>query len=175
MTTRLLGRHSVLNILAAAAVGFHLGLTDSEVKYAVSQLKPVAHRLELKPFLNGAVLIDDAYNANPEGCLEAVRVLGSFEGLKKIIVTPGLVELGEKEYDCNYQLGLAAGKTCDVVILVGEKRAVPMADAVATLDFPKENLHIVKSFAEAMELLRRIADKNSAVLFENDLPDNYAG
>ena len=164
MTTRLLGRHSVLNILAAAAVGFHLGLTDSEVKYAVSQLKPVAHRLELKPFLNGAVLIDDAYNANPEGCLEAVRVLGSFEGLKKIIVTPGLVELG-----------LAAGKTCDVVILVGEKRAVPMADAVATLDFPKENLHIVKSFAEAMELLRRIADKNSAVLFENDLPDNYAG
>ena len=175
VTTRLLGRHSVLNILAAAAVGFHLGLTDSEVKYAVSQLKPVAHRLELKPFLNGAVLIDDAYNANPEGCLEAVRVLGSFEGLKKIIVTPGLVELGEKEYDCNYQLGLAAGKTCDVVILVGEKRAVPMADAVATLDFPKENLHIVKSFAEAMELLRRIADKNSAVLFENDLPDNYAG
>lgn len=174
VSTRLLGMHSVLNILAAASTAFHLGLTDSEVKYAVSQLKPAPHRLELKPFLNGAVLIDDAYNANPEGCLEAVRVLGGFEGMRKIIVTPGLVELGEKEYDCNYQLGLAAGKTCDVIILVGEKRAVPMADAVATLDFPKENLHIVKSFAGAMSLLRGMADPNTAVLFENDLPDNYA-
>ncbi|MCI8361449.1 MAG: UDP-N-acetylmuramoyl-tripeptide--D-alanyl-D-alanine ligase [Clostridiales bacterium] len=175
VSTRLLGMHSVLNILAAASVAFHLGLTDSEVKYAVSQLKPPPHRLELKPFLNGSVLIDDAYNANPEGCLEAVRVLGSFDGMRKVIVTPGLVELGEKEYDCNYQLGLAAGKTCDVIILVGEKRAVPMADAVATLDFPKENLHIVKSFSDAMGLMRRMVDANTAVLFENDLPDNYAG
>lgn len=175
VTTRLLGLHNVSNILAAAAVGFHLGLTDSEVKYAVSQLKPVPHRLELKPFINGAILIDDAYNANPEGCLEAVRVLGSFSGMRKIIVTPGLVELGEKEYDCNYQLGLAAGKTCDTVILVGEKRAVPMADAIATLNFPKEQLHIVHSFADAMALLQRLADKSTAVLFENDLPDNYAG
>lgn len=175
VSTRLLGLHNVLNILAAASVGFHLGLTDSEVKYAVSQLKPVAHRLELKPFIGGAVLIDDAYNANPEGCLEAVRVLGNFDGMKKIIVTPGLVELGDQEYDCNYQLGLAAGRTCDTVILVGEKRAVPMADAIATLDFPKERMHIVRSFADAMRLLQGMVDKSTVVLLENDLPDNYAG
>lgn len=175
VSTRLLGLHSVQNILAAAAVGFHLGLTDSEVKYAVSQLKPVSHRLELKPFISGAILIDDAYNANPEGCLEAVRVLGSFTDMKKIIVTPGLVELGEKEYECNYQLGLAAGRTCDIIILVGEKRSIPMSDAISTLDFPKEQLHIVASFADAMRLMQGMVDKNTVVLLENDLPDNYAG
>lgn len=175
VSSRLLGVHNVLNILAASAVAAALSLSDEEIRYAVSQLQPVTHRLELKSFLGGAVLIDDAYNANPEGCLEAVRVLGSFDGMKKIIVTPGLVELGEREYDCNYQLGLAAGKTCDIVILVGEKRAVPMADAIGTLDFPKENLHIAKTFSDAMTLLRGICDKSCAVLFENDLPDNYAG
>lgn len=175
VSTRLLGAHNILNILAAAAVAVKLGLSDNQIKYAVSQLKPVTHRLELKPFINGALLIDDAYNANPEGCLEAVNVLGSFDGMQKIIVTPGLVELGEREYECNYNLGLCAGKTCNTIILVGEKRAVPMADAVATLDFKGENLHIVPSFKDAMDLLRKITNQNSVVLFENDLPDNYAG
>lgn len=175
VTTGLLGGHNVLNTVCAAAVAVQLGLSDAQIKYAAAAAKPVEHRLELKPFINGAVLIDDAYNANPEGCLEAVRVLGQFDGMKKIIVTPGLVELGEKEYECNYQLGLAAAQVCDVIVLVGEKRAIPMADAVKTTAFDETQLHIVPSFADAMKLLRGFVDAGCAVLFENDLPDNYAG
>ncbi|HCC35956.1 MAG TPA: UDP-N-acetylmuramyl peptide synthase [Ruminococcaceae bacterium] len=173
VSTRLLGTHNVLNILAAASVALDLGLSPDELKYAVLSLAPVSHRLEMKPFLNGSVLIDDAFNANPSGSLEAVRVLGSFEGMRKIIVTPGLVELADKEYEHNYNLGLAAGKTCDVVILVGQQRAVPMTDAIKTLPFDTENLHVVDSFKQAMEILEKITDQNTAVLFENDLPDNY--
>jgi UDP-N-acetylmuramoyl-tripeptide--D-alanyl-D-alanine ligase len=105
--------------------------------------------------------------------LEAVRVLGSFDGMKKVIVTPGLVELGEKEYECNYALGKEAAKNCDVIILVGKNRSKPMADAVNKSKFKKENLHIVASFKEAMEIYSKIADNNTVVLFENDLPDNY--
>ncbi len=175
LTSKLLGLHSVLNITCAVSVAVELGLSDDEIRFAVSKLKPISHRLELKPFLSGATLIDDAYNANPDGCLEAVRVLGSFEGMKKIIVTPGLVELGEKEYECNKALGSEAGKRCDVIILVGKKRSIPLADGVKETDFNTENLFVVDSFKEAYAMLQTICDNNTAVLFENDLPDNYVG
>ena len=119
------------------------------------------------------MLIDDAYNANPEGCIEAVNVLSRFEGMKKVIVTPGLVELGEKEYDSNYALGAAAAKHCDVIILVGKTRSEPLAAACRDAGFDEGKLFIAESFNEAMSIFTPMADENTVVLFENDLPDNY--
>lgn len=173
VTTRLLGRHNVLNILGSAAIALSLGLTAEEIQFAVSRLEPTEHRLELKSYINSSLCLDDAYNANPEGCIEAVSVLASFNGMKKVIVTPGLVELGKEEYNFNYKLGLAAAKISDIIILVGKKRAVPMNDAILTTDFNTENLYIVGSFKEAMEVYSSFADENTVVLLENDLPDNY--
>ena len=173
VTSHLLGYHNALNIAAAASVALDMGLTPTEIAYAVSQLKPVEHRLQLKPYINGATLIDDAYNSNPEGCLEAARVLGCFEGMKKIIVTPGLVELGDKEYEANRALGQEAARQADVIILVGKKRSVPLAEGVREIGFPEEDLYVVSSFKEAMGVFSPMCDKNTAILFENDLPDNY--
>lgn len=173
VTSHLLGHHNALNISAAAAVALDLGLTPDEIAYAVSKLKPVEHRLQLKPYINGATLIDDAYNSNPEGCLEAVRVLGRFDGMKKIIVTPGLVELGDREYESNRRLGVEAARHCDVIILVGKKRSIPLAEGVRSAGFDEKNLYIVSSFREAVTVFSPMCDKNTAVLFENDLPDNY--
>ncbi len=173
VVTKLLGKHSVLNITAGVAVAKRLGVSDNAVSYAVSRLTPTEHRLELKHFINGSLLIDDAYNANPEGCIEAVNVLASFDGRKKIIVTPGLVELGDSEYKYNYNLGLAAAEKCDIIILVGKQRSVPLCDAINTTEFKKENLYVVSSFAEALEKLHALTDKDTVTLIENDLPDNY--
>ena len=173
VSTRLLGIHSVSDILAAAAMAHVLGVDENDIKFAIGSLKPTEHRLELKTYSNGSLLIDDAYNSNPEGCLEAVRVLSSFEGKKKVIITPGLIELGDREYDCNYNLGLEATKHCDVIILVGQNRSKPMMDAINTTEFNKDNVYVVSSFKEAMEIYAPMANKNSVVLLENDLPDNY--
>ncbi len=174
LSTKLLGMHNVINITGAVAIAVGLGVSTRDVVFAVSKLEQTEHRLQLKPFIKGATLIDDAYNANPEGCMEAVRVLGSFDGMKKVIVTPGLVELGEKEYECNYNLGLECTKHCDEIILVGKERSKPMMDAIATTDFDKAHVHCVASFKDAMALMQNMLDSNCAVLFENDLPDNYA-
>ncbi|MDO4608352.1 MAG: UDP-N-acetylmuramoyl-tripeptide--D-alanyl-D-alanine ligase [Clostridia bacterium] len=173
VSTKLLGFHSVTDILAAAAMAHILGVGSDDIKFAISTLKPTEHRLELKPHINGSLLIDDAYNSNPEGCLEAVRVLGSFKNRKRVIVTPGLIELGEREYDCNYALGLEATKHCDVIILVGKNRSKPMRDAIETTDFNRDNVYVVSSFKEAMEIYNPMANAGSVVLLENDLPDNY--
>lgn len=171
--TRLLGRHNVLNITAGVAVAKRLGISDSAIEYAASRLTPTEHRLELKSFVCGSLMIDDAYNANPEGCLEAVNVLSSFEGKKKIIVTPGLVELGEREYECNYNLGLAAAEKCDIIILVGKERSIPLKKAAEDKGFPEDRIFVVSQFAEAVEIIKTMADKDTVTLVENDLPDNY--
>ncbi len=173
VSTKLLGRHNVLNILGAAALSFTLGVTVKDIAFAISRLAPVEHRLEMKSSVMGSLLIDDAYNANPEGSLEAVNVLDSFEGMKKVIITPGLVELGEKEYECNRALGRAAAGVCDKIILVGKRRSVPLADGVREAGFNEENLFVADSFRNAMELYSSFADSNTVVLLENDLPDNY--
>ncbi|MBE6810891.1 MAG: UDP-N-acetylmuramoyl-tripeptide--D-alanyl-D-alanine ligase [Ruminococcaceae bacterium] len=173
VSTRLLGLHSVSDILAAAAMAHILGVSENDIKFAIGSLKPTEHRLELKSYINASLLIDDAYNSNPEGCLEAVRVLGSFAGKRKILVTPGLIELGDREYDCNYALGLEATKYADVIILVGQNRSKPMMDAIATTDFNQENVYVVSSFKEATEIYTPMLNRDSVVLWENDLPDNY--
>lgn len=174
VTTKLLGLHSVSDIVGAAALAFMLGVEPRDIKYAVGTLKATEHRLELKSGgPNGALIIDDAYNANPVGCLEAVRVLGSFDGMKKIIVTPGLIELGEKEYECNYNLGLEAAKYCDIIVLVGKNRSKPMLSAVQESGFNRDNVYVVSSFREAMEVCAPLSDKDTVILLENDLPDNY--
>lgn len=173
LCTKLLGMHNVLNITGAVVAAVKLGVYADRIAYAVRRLNPVAHRLELKPFVNGCLMLDDAYNSNPVGCLEAVKVLSSFEGMKKIIVTPGLVELGDIEYESNYNLAAAAADCCDYMIFVGEERSVPMVAAAKDKGFDEGKMCVVESFAQAVEVLKREADSSSVVLVENDLPDVY--
>jgi UDP-N-acetylmuramoyl-tripeptide--D-alanyl-D-alanine ligase len=173
VSTKLLGKHNVLNIVGAAALAYTMGVSSKDISFAISRLTPTQHRLEMKTSVAGSLLIDDAYNANPVGCLEAVNVLSSFEGMKKVIITPGLVELGEKEYECNKALGTAAAKVCDEIIFVGVKRSQPLVDGVKETGFNTDHMHIAASFKEAMEIYSGFADQNTVVLLENDLPDNY--
>lgn len=173
LTTKLLGKHNILNITGAAAYAYTLGVSPDNIKLAVMKLKPTEHRLQIKPFMKNSVLIDDAYNSNPVGSLLACEVLGTFGEMKKIIVTPGLVELGEKEYEYNYNLGVAAAKVCDIIIYVGNDRSRPLKEGSLSCGFDENKIYTVSSFKEAMDVYSTLADENTVVLFENDLPDNY--
>ena len=173
LKTKLLGAHNVINITGAAALAKELGVKGEDIAYAVSRLEQTQHRLELKPFKNGSVMIDDAYNSNPEGCLEAVNVLSRFENSFKVIITPGLVELGDREYDVNYSLGVHAAKAADVIITVGKKRSEPIVKGALDNGFKKENLFVAESFKNALEIFEPFAKSGTVLLVENDLPDNY--
>ena len=100
-------------------------------------------------------------------------MLSNFKARQKVIITPGLIELGDKEYECNYNLGLEATKHCDIIILVGKNRSKPMLDAIATTSFPQDKVFVASSFREAMEIYMPFCNEKSVVLLENDLPDNY--
>ncbi len=171
--TKLIGAHNVINIVGAIAMCVELGISLSDLKLPVRRLKSVTHRLEL--IKKGAInIIDDAYNSNPSGAKSALNTLSMFDGLK-ILVTPGMVELGEKEYEYNKEFGKQAALCCDYIVLVGKKRAVPIADGVREQGFDEERLYIAESLSDAMSYVYAIrAEKEKYVLLENDLPDNIA-
>ena len=170
--TRLLGEHNVVNLCGAVAMADSFGLTPEEIGNGIGKINSVPHRLELLD--KGAyTVIDDAYNSNPAGAKAALDVLSKFEDFK-ILVTPGMVELGEKEEELNCEFGRQAADVCDFVILVGEKRAIPLKKGLLDKNYPEEKIYVAKDIGDAMNKVNSInADKKKIVLLENDLPDNY--
>lgn len=176
ISTQLLGKHNVSNILAAVAVAQHCGMTLNEIVKALKTLEPVPHRLQLIDPGTGITVIDDSFNANPEGAKAALEVLNDFlsnGNSQKVLVTPGLVELGEQEYDANKKFGSDAAQVCDLVILVGPTRTLPILEGLKTQDYPEDNIYIAKNLTDAQQHLAIRLSPGDVVLFENDLPDNY--
>jgi UDP-N-acetylmuramoyl-tripeptide--D-alanyl-D-alanine ligase len=171
--SRLLGRHNVSNIMAAVMVSLELGMFLEEISTIVRSLEPTPHRLQLIQGAGGVTVLDDAFNANPVGAKIALETLNEFRGGRKILITPGLVELGEKEWQENKQLGLQAANVCDLVFLVGPKRTRPIFEGLIQAGFPEKNIFIEKSLSSATERFKYILKAGDVVLFENDLPDNY--
>ncbi len=171
--TRLLGNLNILNIVGAVAIADKLGLTEDEIKMGAKYIRPVPHRLELKQNPNGSIIIDDAYNSNIKGAKMALEVLKSFENRKRILITPGIVELGDKSIEINKELGKNAADSSDFIILVGAEQAVPIYKGIKEKKYPETNIFIAKNLQEALSKMNEIMTNDSVVLLENDLPDNY--
>lgn len=171
--TRLLGNLNILNIVGAVAIADKLGLTADEIKMGAKYIRPVTHRLELKQNPNGSMIIDDAYNSNIKGAKMALEVLKSFEHKKRILITPGIVELGDKMNEINQELGRCAADSSDFIILVGAQQAIPIYNGIKEKGYSESNVYIAKNLQEALSKMNQIITKDSVVLLENDLPDNY--
>ncbi len=170
-TAQLLGRHNIVNLTAAAALAYKLGMSMEEISQGIAKARPVEHRLQL---IQGPVtVIDDAFNSNPVGSKEALKVLGSFEGKKRVVVTPGMVELGSEEAELNREFGRCIAENADVAIVIGKTHADPICEGIMERGFNEDNLVRVASLKEATEKLTQYGGAGSVVLFENDLPDNY--
>ena len=170
--TCLLGEHNVINILTAAAVADKLGLTKSQIMRGVRRIEPVPGRLELLKNPNSYTIINDGFNANPVGAQAALNVLRQFPK-RRIIVTPGMVELGAKEAEYNKAFGKAIAMAADIAIIIGKKRVQPILDGLREAGFPGGNIHQVGSLRESTAVLQQLVRKDDTVLYENDLPDNY--
>ena len=173
LETKLLGEHNVSNIIAACAVALELGVDIGRIAFAVRNLQPVQHRLEIKRHGNGLTVIDDAFNSNPVGAAMAVDVLGKVFGNKKIIVTPGMIELGDLEFEANKTFGKQIAEVCDFTILVGPKQTLPIQEGLREVGYLEEKLFIARNLNEAIAKVTEISGAGDVVLYENDLPDTY--
>lgn len=170
-TTSLIGAHNIVNITGAIAVAHSMGIALKDLRIPVRRLKSVPHRLELKR--NDKVnIIDDAYNSNPVGSKAALDTLALFEGLK-IMITPGMVELGDREEEYNYEFGRHAAEVCDHLLLVGHGRTDAIrkgAEVCGSQCLIRTFDHFEDAFAYASQIP---CDTEKYILLENDLPDNY--
>ena len=172
--TKLLGNHNVYNILAGIALGLYFGIDMEELVMAVKGVKPVEHRLEIKRIGN-FFMIDDAYNSNPTGAESAVNVLSMMPGVK-IVVTPGMIELGKKEDEYNEIFGQQISEVADYVVLVEEEKTRPILQGLKTKNFDLDKVVVYNDVREAYKFINTISsntDKEVYALFENDLPDTY--
>lgn len=172
-TTKLLGEHNVQNVLGAVAYCHGTGIALEKLVLPVKRIAAVPHRLQLLDTGGDLCYIDDAYNSNPNGCRAALSVLGLFDACR-ILVTPGMVELGEKQEELNYEFGTEAAKVCDFIILVGKAQTEPIYKGIIDSGYQAERVFVADGLNEALEKVKAYkADKKKIVLLENDLPDNY--
>ena len=172
-STKLIGRHNVLNIVGAIAISHKMGISLKELKGQVRRLEGVPHRLQLSD-RGDMTIIDDAYNSNPSGTKAALEALSLFDGYK-ILVTPGMVELGAKQNELNREFGRNAAKVCDYVVLVGQRQAVPIKAGLLDEAYDESKIFVADTIEEALSHVYSIGSegRKKIVLLENDLPDNY--
>ncbi|QSX06244.1 UDP-N-acetylmuramoyl-tripeptide--D-alanyl-D-alanine ligase [Sedimentibacter sp. zth1] len=171
--TQLLGKHNILNILAGVCVATIFEMSLLEIKMGISRIISVKHRLQLIDPKTGILVIDDAFNSNPDGASAALEVLGQFENKRKIIITPGMVELGSVEYEENYKFGEKISTICDIVILVGKKRTMAILAGLRKNNFNLQNIYYSLSPQQTSSIIKDVTRPGDVILFENDLPDTY--
>lgn len=173
--SRLLGVGNLLNILASIAVADHLGVPANKQRNAIARLQPVEHRLSMK-VANGITVLDDAYNSNPTGAKMSLGVLKEFavgEGNKRIVITPGFVEMGTRQTDANKELGRTIAVSCDYAIIVNAVNREAIKSGIEEGGLPAEKYFLADSLNHAHQQLAKILRPGDVVLYENDLPDNF--
>jgi len=117
--------------------------------------------------------LDNAFSSNPQGAKASLEVLAAIEGKRKIMITPGMVELGSREYELNKAFGAQSASVCDKVILVGAKRAIPIREGLLEAGYAESDIYIAADLKDGQKHLESILRAGDVLLYENDLPDNY--
>lgn len=172
-STHLVGECNVSNLLAAIIVALRLEVPIEKIRYAVNDIQQVEHRLNMKRTPGGVTIIDDAFNSNPTGSKMALDVLKMMTGGRRIIVTPGMIELGERQEELNAKFGEYIAGAADIAIIVGHYNREAIISGIKSTDTTSLDVHAVNSFSEAQQLLATTLKPGDTILYENDLPDTF--
>lgn len=170
--TMLLGKYNIMNLVAAISYSLLLGIDMHTIKNILKSIEPVPHRLQMIPYSHSDLIIDDAYNSNPLGARNAVDVLSSFDGYTKVIITPGMVELNDKQDEENESFAEYAGAKVDYAIVVGHTNRLAL-DKGFEKSLSKDRLIDIEKIENAINYARTNISGNKVILLENDLSDNY--
>lgn len=175
VSTLLLGEGNISDLLGAAVIALQLGMKPDSIRAAIASIQPVEHRLSIRQTPGGVTVIDDAFNSNPAGARMAADVLAHFTDGRRIMITPGMVELGDSQETLNEEFGeyIGAENRSDIIIIVGLTNRDALVRGVLKAGFDEENLIIADSFDDAQRKLQPLLQAGTTVLYENDLPDSF--
>jgi UDP-N-acetylmuramoyl-tripeptide--D-alanyl-D-alanine ligase len=174
-TVPLYGEHNGTNVLLAAAAAVKLGISLEHIRAALTTVPQIPHRLEVLEHPQGPTVIDDAYNSNPKGFESALKVMSAIvkKGGRRILLTPGMVELGPAHDAEHARLGRLAADHTDVALVVGPARMTAFTGAYRAAKGAEAPLLTFATQKGAEAWARRNAGPADVILFENNLPDLY--
>ena len=157
----ILGSFNAINLTSVILMAKTLGMSLDEIKIALHNMKPVNHRLHLSKS-NGKLILDDSFNGNLEGMLEAVQIASTYEG-RKVIITPGLVE---STMEANVEFANAIDEVFDIIIITGDLNA-KLFEKVIT----KHKPIFLENKAKMQDMLLKETQMGDLILFANDAPN----
>lgn len=150
ITTPLIGRSNLSNILAAIAVGEEFGVPLEDMKSRAAQLRPAAHRGEIVRLASGVTIVDDSYNANPTATKQALDVLKAAAASRRIAVIGEMLELGDRSAELHAGVGRAAARAgVDLLLAVGGAPAKALADGAIAAGMPADSVRYFETSDEA--------------------------
>ena len=156
-----LGRHYIENLLAAIITAENLGISLEEISEAVEKIKPFKFMMRELDGLNSSIFIDDSYSANPDGVIAALNYLDeAYQDYKKIIVFPGIIELGNKSEEVHRELLDKIGEVCDVAYIINNKYWILNIDNNCKFIFEKD-------FNKVAGMIKNNLNEKTVVLFES--------
>ena len=171
--TPLYGAHNVTNLLLCVAVAVHEGIPLRDIARRAATLQPAESRLVRQTSDAGITIINDAYSANPVGAASALKLLRLHDHGRRLLITPGMVELGELQDEQNHALGALAADCATDIILVGEQQTHAIYAGIAAAGFDMERVRVVEKLADSVQWYQRHLAAGDTALFLNDLPDTY--
>ena len=192
--TRPLGHAAPGNVACAVAAASVLGVSDEDIARRLADLPTPEHRRTAAHSEGGVMVIDDTYNSNPAGARAALGMLANTEAGRRVVVTPGMVELGRTQAHENRLLGEYAARIADDVLIVGRTNRTALLGGATGWDSATARRatrgrgarSLVHDRSDARATVRCVADRDEAVrwvrahlqsgdavLYENDLPDHY--
>lgn len=168
------GEHHISNMVLAFVAACTLGVSAEDAVLALASVPQIRHRLEVKTGPAGARLIDDAYNSNPAGFRSGLQLMSALNqnGGRRILVTPGMVELGGAHDEEHRKIGELAGQQTDVLLAVVPERIQALTAGFASAN-PNGTILRFSDYASAQKWLDANVRAEDVVLLENDLPDVY--
>lgn len=170
--TCLLGRAALSNAIGAFTMACALGCDPEYALGVIHHLEPVDNRLELRKD-GGVTYLKDAYNSNPEGFSCALEVMASIPSQRRILMTPGMIELGPEQDDQHVRIGKKAAQVCDLALIVGETNKKALALGLHAGGLATDKVLFSHSREEAFRVLKSVLRDGDLVLIENDLTDIY--
>ncbi len=165
------------NVAAAIAVALELGVSAAEVADRLPTLPVAPHRLEQSVGSAGVVVLDDTYNANPAGARAALATLGRLgvDGARRVVVTPGMVELGPRQNKENAGFASDVAAVATDLVVVGRTNRRALVRGARRADAPTgpPGSWWCGTRPKATEWVRQHLQRGDVVLYENDLPDHY--
>lgn len=159
------------NVACAVGVAVALGLDPAAVGRRLDGLVEPEHRRTVATGSSGVVVIDDTFNSNPTGARAALRALEEVPVIgRRVVVTPGMVELGHRQPEENRAFAVEAGRMADHLIVVGRTNRRALLEGADVAGIPTT---VVANREEAVAWVKTNLGDGDAVLYENDLPDHF--